>query len=191
MEFADRTGVMERLRTQQRINEALAKQIEEKEAAILREREKALETRKKVDESLRRLRERRELELERKRLEEIKEGQREIQKTLKQHELRKNAEQLAKEREREQLISSYKDFEQESHLNEVKRAEQLKDLANDLKQQMERRAHENEKAREQESLQTKQQQAALDLCPHGKRYICAQCHRSYPRTYLSKRPLKH
>jgi len=184
---------MEKSKRQQKVNEELARQIKDKEKAILREKEKTIETRKKIDDNLQQFKEKYEMELKQKKLKEIKDGQLEMQRTLKQHELRKSQELSLKERERQELINSYNEYKHESDINESKRVDKLKELTNYLKKQIQHRIQENEKEKEWEKEQynkMKQNETiAANMCPHGKRYICAKCKRTYPRTYLSKRPL--
>jgi len=193
LEFTDRNYAIEKLKRQQKVNEELARQIKEKEKAILRKKEKTIETRKKIDDNLQQFKEKYEMELKQKRLKEIKDGQLEMQRSLKQHELRKSQELSLKERERQELINSYNEFKHESDINESKRVSQLKELTNYLKKQIQHRIQEDEKEKEWEKEQynkMKQNETiAANACPHGKRYICAKCKRTCPRAYLSKRPL--
>jgi hypothetical protein len=194
LEFANKDYAMEKLKKQQKINEELARQIEEKEKAILREREEKIETRKKIDDSLQHFKEQYEMELKQKRIEEIKEAQHEIQKTLAQNELKKSQELFLKEREKKELVRNYNELKRESDMNETRRVDQLKELANDLRRQIQDRIQENEREKEWEKKQyqlMKQNEVrAINLCPHGKRYICAKCKRAYSRLYLNKRPLQ-
>ena len=82
-----------------------------------------------------------------------------------------------------------------SQLYSAERVAQREKMARELQRQIEERLNERRNktiAEKQDALKILQQQKTVrdNLCPHGKKYVCAQCHQSYPRQYLDKRPIR-
>jgi hypothetical protein len=81
-----------------------------------------------------------------------------------------------------------------TYLDTTERFNEQKQLSNTLEEQMRAKRNEQERKRVREREEELRLQSGPSIdpnkCPHGKKYICSHCEKSYPRNYLSKRQLK-
>lgn len=178
------------------MNTTLTEQIKEKELRLLREKLKMIEIEKKCDEIRKHNNEKYEKELLRKKQERIKNARMEMENTQRQNNIKKSLEQNTKEKEKQIILNNQRKMQNIDFQKKSERIEQMKALADTLKRQIADKLHESKKARESEIKEyqrmcTKNVNPLLNLCPHGKRYVCAHCNKNYPRSFISKRPLKH
>lgn len=78
--------------------------------------------------------------------------------------------------------------------NTAERFNERRQLCSSLDAQIKEKKNEQERQRMKEREEELRLQSGPSIdptrCPHGKKYICTHCQKSYPRKYLSKRQLK-
>ena len=93
------------------------------------------------------------------------------------------------------MLTAQKRLKDLAYLDYAERQDEKRQLYNDLNNQIRKKNNdlEYERNKEREEELRLQNKDVFDptKCPHGKKYICSHCEKSYPRNYLSKRPLKH
>lgn len=134
-------------------------------------------------------------EMRLRREQEINEKRADLNRSLELSEQKKKEEEKRKEIERREIDLAKERQMTASKLYSAERLAAREKLAKELAQQIQ------EKLYEQKSIAQKERDEYLKnvpkkccdptTCPHGKKYVCAHCCRSYPRAYLEKRPLKY
>ena len=102
---------------------------------------------------------------------------------------------MMKEKEKEELMMMDKKHREMCKQYSDERNAQREKFAKELDRQIQERLHEQSQQRSAEKeaelkMLVRKGVAGPDVCPHGKKYACAYCQRSYPRACLSKRPMK-
>ncbi len=102
-----------------------------------------------------------------------------------------------KAREREELERADKRQQDLLAMYSKDRVAQREKMVHELEQQIDGRRNDQRRQRADEIEEERRREALIlsriastNMCPHGKTYICSRCSRSYPRSQLTKRPLR-
>ncbi len=172
-------------------------QMEEQKHAQSIAKQKELDLERNVLEISRRVQEKLDAASREKLRSAIESGRAEFDRFQELSEKRKRDTSAEKERERAELEKSEKQHKDLVAQYSLGRNNERANIARDLQTQIDLRRNESAQQRAAELEEERKREDAIrermlrsGMCPHGKRYICAHCHRTYPRAQLSKRPLK-